>query len=177
MNAVISSYSVLFCAAALVAVTAHRAANKPGWERSDLIERLEIVETATSAGDSRSKGSSQHTPEWMSPETAEYLRNHPIFGQSKENRTTPPTVTQQSGGETLNFDTRVGGDGLTDLTISLIRPATTTTTGSPLSSPYEGRENYFDRPPLQYNGPVFVRGYYRSDGTYVRPHTRRRPSR
>jgi hypothetical protein len=26
-------------------------------------------------------------------------------------------------------------------------------------------------------GPVHVRGYYRSDGTYVRPHTRSRPSR
>ena len=29
-------------------------------------------------------------------------------------------------------------------------------------------------PPLQYNGPVHVRGYFRKDGTYVRPHTRSR---
>lgn len=28
-----------------------------------------------------------------------------------------------------------------------------------------------------YCGPVSVRGYYRKDGTYVRPHTRKRPKR
>lgn len=28
--------------------------------------------------------------------------------------------------------------------------------------------------PLEYNGPVHVRGYYRKDGTYVQPHTRSR---
>lgn len=32
-------------------------------------------------------------------------------------------------------------------------------------------------PSLRNNGPVHVRGYYRKDGTYVRPHTRSRPSR
>lgn len=37
-----------------------------------------------------------------------------------------------------------------------------------------------DTPPAAYTprtGPVHVRGYYRRDGTYVRPHTRRRPRR
>lgn len=29
--------------------------------------------------------------------------------------------------------------------------------------------------PAPSGGPVHVRGYYRRDGTYVRPHTRRRP--
>lgn len=32
-------------------------------------------------------------------------------------------------------------------------------------------------PPLNTGGDVQVRGYYRSDGTYVRPHTRSRPKR
>lgn len=32
-------------------------------------------------------------------------------------------------------------------------------------------------PPAAVGGPVQVRGYYRRDGTYVRPHTRRRPRR
>ena len=33
------------------------------------------------------------------------------------------------------------------------------------------------RSDLKENGPVQVRGYYRKDGTYVRPHTRSRPRR
>lgn len=31
--------------------------------------------------------------------------------------------------------------------------------------------------PTSTGGPVYVRGYYRRDGTYVRPHTRSRPRR
>lgn len=34
-----------------------------------------------------------------------------------------------------------------------------------------------DLPPVRTNGDVRVRGYHRADGTYVRPHTRSRPSR
>lgn len=46
---------------------------------------------------------------------------------------------------------------------------------APASSPFGTSE----RAPCVtgYCGPVHVRGYYRKDGTYVRPHTRSRPRR
>jgi hypothetical protein len=40
-----------------------------------------------------------------------------------------------------------------------------------------GSINIRTSPALRTNGPVQVRGYYRKDGTYVRPHTRSAPRR
>lgn len=39
------------------------------------------------------------------------------------------------------------------------------------------RSSYRTMAQLSYNGPVYVRGYYRKSGTYVRPHTRSFPRR
>ncbi|MGE0266662.1 MAG: TonB C-terminal domain-containing protein [Candidatus Obscuribacterales bacterium] len=44
----------------------------------------------------------------------------------------------------------------------------------PFSSDYGSGSSYSSG---SSGGPVHVRGYFRKDGTYVRPHTRRRPSR
>lgn len=44
---------------------------------------------------------------------------------------------------------------------------------TPVEHPASGSYGYTPAP--SGGGPVHVRGYYRRDGTYVRPHTRRRP--
>lgn len=41
---------------------------------------------------------------------------------------------------------------------------------------WTGEEEKESKPAPSTGGPVQVRGYYRKDGTYVRPHTRRRPN-
>jgi hypothetical protein len=39
-----------------------------------------------------------------------------------------------------------------------------------------GQQDYSTNIPNKYNDRINVRGYYRKDGTYVRPHTRSRPN-
>jgi hypothetical protein len=48
---------------------------------------------------------------------------------------------------------------------------------TPLVTYWNGPLCYGGGSPTRQSGPVYVRGYYRRDGTYVRAHTRSRPRR
>jgi hypothetical protein len=87
---------------------------------------------------------------------------------------TLPSYTRQRGNYTFQFDSdsarTFGTYARTSQTWFTVSRSFDPDTFDPAKP-----EAYRGLPDLKYNGPVHVRGYYRKDGTYVRPHTRSAP--
>ena len=83
------------------------------------------------------------------------LREKNELSETKTKGYAEPSVTSESN------------SSVTD--VKNISPDSGSSSESGYSSP-----SYKPLPDLDYSKPVKVKGYYRKDGTYVRPHTRRK---
>ena len=100
---------------------------------------------------------------WMHGNTLKFLRESgSVADRTSKLTATPVIVERASEPERPSVD-------LPTITVSPTVEARTDSTPSPTSGT--------TLPTVNSSGTVNVRGYFRKDGTYVRPHTRRAPRR